>query len=344
MIALRVLLGMAMAGIYPGLTVLISSWYTRKDEQQLRFALLQTGQVLVLATGQIVNWGLNHLHGGLKGWQWMFLVQGLITAVLGIVTYCWMVDFPENAHKSFWFMDERESEIMAQRIRKDRGDVVADKYAWSKVFVHYSDGKVWAFAVMYFLLNMVSTSMSYFLPLILKNGLGFSSDKAILLNGPVYYWAVIPVLLSSFIGDKYSIRGPVIIFNSLMLIIGFCMVGFVNAATVRYVGTFLTTGAYVANWAAVNAYQSSNITGQWKRVFSAAVTTAFNGAGGIAGAYIVRHNEKPKYPTAVWASIGSHIVMIACVLAFSAYFFIANKRERTGKWILEGTPGFRHAY
>ncbi|KAE9991860.1 hypothetical protein EG327_010738 [Venturia inaequalis] len=343
MIALRILLGIAMAGIYPGLTYLISTWYTRK-EQQLRFALLQSGEVIVLATGGFVNFGLNHLGGSLKGWQWMFLVQGLITSVLGIVTYWWMVDFPENSHKSFWFLDKRESEIMAHRIREDRDDVTADKFAWSKVLVHYSDGKVWGFGVMYFLLNMVSTSMSYFLPTILKNGLGFSSDKAILLNAPVYYWAVVPALLSSFIGDKYSIRGPVIVFNSLTLITGFCMIGFVNAATVRYIGTFLATGAYIANWAAINAYMSSNITGQWKRVFTAAVTTSFNGAGGIAGAYIVRYYEAPKYPTAMWASIGSHIVMIACVLAFSGYFFIANKRQSAGKKVIEGTPGFRHAY
>lgn len=172
-----------------------------------------------------------------------------------------MVDFPENSHKSFWFFDKRQSEIMAHRIHRDRGDVTADKFAWSKVFVHASDGKVWGFAVMYFLLNMVSTSMSYFLPTILHNGLGFSSDKSILLNAPVYYWAVVPALLSSFVGDKYSVRGPVIIFNSLTLIVGFCMIGFVDASTVRYIGTFLTTGAYIANWAAVNAYMSSNITG-----------------------------------------------------------------------------------
>lgn len=86
MIALRILLGIAMSGIYPGLTYLISTWYTRR-EQQLRFALLQSGEVIVLATGGFVNFGLNHLGGPLKGWQWMFLVQGLITAVLGIVTY-----------------------------------------------------------------------------------------------------------------------------------------------------------------------------------------------------------------------------------------------------------------
>jgi actin cytoskeleton-regulatory complex protein SLA1 len=96
MIALRILLGIAMSGIYPGLTYLISTWYTRK-EQQLRFALLQSGEVIVLATGGFVNFGLNQLGGSLKGWQWMFLVQGLITSVLGIVTY-WVSSHMDFRH------------------------------------------------------------------------------------------------------------------------------------------------------------------------------------------------------------------------------------------------------
>jgi len=233
---------------------------------------------------------------------------------------------------------------MAHRINRDRGDVAADSFAWSKVLRHASDSKVWGFSCMYFLLNMVSTSMSYFLPTILHNGMGFSTNKSILLNAPVYYWAVLPALLSSFVSDKFSLRGPVIIFNSICLICGFCMIGFVDQVTVRYIGTFLTTGAYVANWAALNAYMSNNIVGQWKRVFTAATTTAFNGAGGIAGAYIVRYNEAPKYPTAVWVSIGSHILMIGCVIVFSSYFFISNKWQRAGKITIEGVEGFRFTY
>ena len=234
----------------------------------------------------------------------MFLVQGLITCVIGIVTYFWMIDFPETAYKSFKFLDKRESEIMAHRIDRDRGDVKADGFTWSKVLVHALDIKIWGFCCMFFLLNLVSTSMSYFLPTILHNGLGYSSSKSILLNAPVYYYAAFPALISSYISDKFSIRGPVITFNSIILIIGYCLLGFVNDAGTRYAGTFLATGSYVANWAALNAYLANNITGQWKRVFAAAATTAFNGAGGIAGAYIIHYNEAPKYPTAIWASIG----------------------------------------
>ena len=305
MIAMRILLGIAMSGVYPGLTYLVSTWYTRK-EQQLRFALLQSGEVTVLATGSIVNFGLNQLNGksGLKGWQWMFVVQGTITAFLGIITFWWMVDFPENAHQSFKFLTKEEAQIAAGRIEKDRGDVEPEPFSWKKVLVHAADPKVYGFCTLYFLQNLVSTSLSYFLPIILQSGMGFSTNSAILLSAPPYYYAVIPAILSSLVGDKYQLRGPIIIFNSVCLIIGFCMLGFSDQVTVRYVGTYLATGAYVANWAGMATYQANNIVGQWKRVFTAAAITACNGAGGIAGSFIVRQQEAPRYMTAIWVSIG----------------------------------------
>ncbi|PVH99500.1 MFS general substrate transporter [Periconia macrospinosa] len=345
MIALRILLGIAMSGVYPGLTYLISTWYLRK-EQQFRFALLQSGEVTVLATGSIVNFGLNQLDGksGLKGWQWMFVVQGAITAFLGIVTYWWMVDFPENSHQSFMFLTKEEAQIAAMRIDRDRKDVKADPFSWAKVLVHAKDPKVYGFCILYFLQNLVSTSLSYFLPIILQGGMGFSTNAAILLSAPPYYYAVIPAILSSLLGDKFQLRGPIITFNCLCLIAGFCMLGFSSQVTVRYIGTYLATGAYVANWAGMAAYQANNIVGQWKRVFTAAAITAFNGAGGIAGSFIVRQPEAPHYMTAIWVSIGSHLMIIACIAAFTLFFYTANQRQRKGKQVIEGTEGFRFTY
>jgi sugar phosphate permease len=345
MIALRILLGIAMSGVYPGLTVLISAWYTRK-EQQLRFAFMQSGEVTVLASGGIVNFGLNQLNGkgGIKGWQYMFIVQGSITAFIGIITYWWMVDFPENSHRSFHFLSKSESEVASLRIQNDRGDVEPDPFAWNKVLVHAKDLKVYGFCVLYFLQNVVSTSLSYFLPIILQGGMGFSTNKSILLSAPPYYYAVIPAILSSLVGDKFQLRGPIIIFNCITLIVGFCMLGFTDQVTVRYIGTYLATGAYVANWAAMATYQANNIVGQWKRVFTAAAVTALNGAGGIAGSFIVRQQESPRYMTAIWISIGSHIMIIGVVGLFTVYFYTANKRQSKGKRLLEGTEGFRFTY
>lgn len=186
LIALRVLLGIAMSGIYPGLTYLISTWYTRR-EQQLRFAFLQSGEVTVLATGNIVNYALNLLDGraGLAGWRWMYLVQGLTTCVIGALTFWWMVDFPEKASESFYFLSDTEVRVAVRRIQIDRGDVEPEPFSWRKIGVHFLDPKLYGFACMFFLLNLVSTALSYFLPIILQSGMGFSSNESILLSTPV---------------------------------------------------------------------------------------------------------------------------------------------------------------
>ena len=166
MIVMRVLLGIFMSGIYPGLFLLISTWY-RREELQLRFAFLQCGEVTVLATGGIVNFGLNNLngHGGLKGWQWMYVVQGLCACVIGIATYWWIVDFPEKSERSFQFLDEAERKLAVARIQLDRGDVVPVQFSWLEILKHFLDFKIYGFAATSFLLNLVSTALAYFLPI-----------------------------------------------------------------------------------------------------------------------------------------------------------------------------------
>ena len=262
MIALRILLGAAMSGIFPGLAYLISTWYPRR-EQQLRFAFMQSGEVIVLATGSLVNYGLNRLdgRGGLEGWRWMFVVQGLCTCGIGVVTYWWMVDFPEESHKSWKFLTAEEAAIVSKRIQTDRGDLVAADFELKKVLVHAADLKIWAFASLFFMQNIVSTALAYFVPIILENGLGYSSDAAIILSAPPYYYAVVPVLISSWYADKFRIRAPIITFNAMCLITGFAVLGFASNSGARYFGVFLATGAYVANWAALTAYQANNVVG-----------------------------------------------------------------------------------
>lgn len=245
--------------------MLISTFrYTRKD-QQLRFAYLQSGQVIVVATGSIVNYGLNFLdHSfGLRGWQWMFIVQGAITMFIGIVTFLWIPDFPEKAAaKTRWFLSQDEANQVLAIIDRDRKDAgPPEPFTTSAILTPFLDIKLYAFSVLFFLQNVVSTALSYFIPTILI-GMGFTSDDSILLYAPPYYWAVVPVIITSYIADRLTIRGPIIIFNALCLIVGMCMLGFPSNVAVRYVGVLFATGAYVSNWAALNAWQMNNVTGQ----------------------------------------------------------------------------------
>ncbi|KAG6988854.1 hypothetical protein G7Y79_00069g096460 [Physcia stellaris] len=285
---------------------------------------------------------LNHLNGqaGLKGWQWMFLVQGLITCVIGIATYFWIIDFPENAQRSFYFLNNEETLVAVRRIQEDRGDVKPAPFTIAEIAKHFLDPKIYGFAASFFFsiyCSFILPSNNYACPIVAPSSCDAHTNKP-------YYYAVIPVLLSSRIGDRYRLRAPIIFFNSLCLIAGFAMLGFANQVAVRYIGTFLATGAYISNWAALNSYQANNITGQWKRAVTAAAVTACNGLGGVAGAFIVRQKEAPRYITAIWVSIGSHLIIMAIIAAFTLYFFYANRRQRKGRKVIEGTDGFRYTY
>ncbi len=319
--------------------------YTRR-EQQLRFAYLQSGQVIIVATGSIVNYGLTFLDTryGLRDWQWMFVVQGAVAMALGAVTYLWMPDFPENASKTLWFLSPDEASHVLARLNADRSDAgPAEPFSARVVLSPFLDPKLHAFSLLFFLQNVVSTALSYYIPTILL-GMGFASADSILLYAPPYYYSVIPVILTSWIADRLAIRGPILVFNALCLIAGMCMLGFSGHVAVRYVGTMLATGAYVSNWAGLNAYQANNITGQWKRATVAAAVSACNALGGIAGSYIFRPEEAPSYPTAIWISIASHILMVAIVGVCDGFFWRANRRAAKGDGIIERVQGFRYTY
>lgn len=319
--------------------------YTRK-EQQLRFAYLQSGQVIVVATGSIVNYGLNfldHSHG-LRGWQWMFIVQGAITMFIGVATFLWIPDFPEKAAKTLWFLSRDEADQVLATIDQDREDAgPPEPFTARAVLTPFLDVKLYAFSLLFFLQNVVSTALSYFIPTILES-MGFTSSDSILLYAPPYYYAVVPVLLTSLLADRLALRGPTIVFNAACLIAGMAMLGFARGVGARYAGVLIATGAYVSNWAAMNAWQMNNVTGQWKRATVAAAVSGCNALGGVAGSYIFRASEAPWYPTAIWISIGSHLLIIAVVVLCGLSFWRANRRAGAGRGVIEGVDGFRYIY
>ena len=92
----------------------------------------------------------SHVWNGLK--RGSVLTYTKITCLIGIVTYFWIVDFPENAHQSFFFLNEAEVEIAVRRIQEDRGDVKPAPFSAREVFRHFLDPKIYGFAASFFLL------------------------------------------------------------------------------------------------------------------------------------------------------------------------------------------------
>ena len=72
-----------------------------------------------------------------------------------------MVDFPEQAHRNFHFLNIREAKIMVARIQHDRGDVLPSVFSWPEVFRHFLDPKLYGFCALFFILVRAMTRPCY---------------------------------------------------------------------------------------------------------------------------------------------------------------------------------------
>jgi len=93
--------------------------------------------------------------------------------------------------------------------------------------------------------------------------MGFSVGAAQCLVAPPYVAAAIVMYGFAMLGDKYHIRGPIVVFNAVLGLIGLPLLGYAKSSGVRYFGVFLATIACNANIPAVLTYQANNIRGSY---------------------------------------------------------------------------------
>jgi hypothetical protein len=128
----------------------------------------------------------------------------------------------------------------------------------------------------------------FFLPIILRRGLGYSQQLSFILTAPPAAIAIIYGLALSWAADKYRVRGPFILLHCSLGIIGLCMIAFLHAPTPRYVGSFLgqcgTNGLIVTGL----AWGQNNVRGDARRSVVTAIFIMLAGVGGIYSALVFR--------------------------------------------------------
>jgi len=114
LIILRVFVGIMEAGFAPGILLIISSWYKR-DEQSKRFAVFISAAILSGAFGGLlagaITGGLEGAHG-LRGWRWLFIIEGVATVGWAVISAFILLDFPATSKR----LTEREKLIAINRL------------------------------------------------------------------------------------------------------------------------------------------------------------------------------------------------------------------------------------
>lgn len=87
--------------------------------------------------------------GGVRGWSWIFIMEGIITILIGITTAVFMVDFPDKAHLSFSFLTKKEGDFIVRRINRDRQDAEPEAFSMGRFLRPALGLKIWGFALLY---------------------------------------------------------------------------------------------------------------------------------------------------------------------------------------------------
>ena len=118
------------------------------------------------------------------------------------------------------FLSDMEYDFILRRISRDRADAELEEFHWKKYLSAALDVKPWAFGLIFFSTTTVAYAISYFMPIILNEEMGFSIGASLCLYAPPYAASAIVTYATAWFADKYRLRGPVLIFNALLCLIG----------------------------------------------------------------------------------------------------------------------------
>ena len=168
--SLRFLLGLAEAGFFPGVILYLTYWFPEKYLART-VAFFMTATPLAGVIGGPVSGALLDMHGsgGLSGWQWLFLLEGLPAIALGVVTLLYL---PEGPAKASWIPDDEKAWLVA-RLAEERSGKQAERER--NLSQALKSGRVWALCLIYFSLIVAMYGITLWMPLIIK-GMSASSD------------------------------------------------------------------------------------------------------------------------------------------------------------------------
>jgi ACS family tartrate transporter-like MFS transporter len=199
--AMRILLGIAEAGFFPGMILYLTYWVPATERARAG-ALFMTAAPIAVIIGAPVSEALLALDGtlGLAGWQWLFLVEGCPAVVFGVLAWYYLTDRPEQAT---WLPPEERqwlSEVMA-RERAER----LSRHSGSDLSAMMS-GKLWLLSFIYFLNALVTYGVFLWLPKILRDVSGFRGLALATITAIPFIVALIGMVLIGRHSDRTGER------------------------------------------------------------------------------------------------------------------------------------------
>ncbi|KAI9685307.1 MAG: hypothetical protein M1822_004680 [Bathelium mastoideum] len=285
LIACRLILGLLEGGLFPGLAIYLTLFYTKR-EIALRVGYLFVSAALAGAFGGLLAYGIGFMDGvsGQRGWRWIFIIEGLPSFVVGVASWWLLADSPETAA----YLKPEEKELSNLRLSSQTGYTEsASKFHWKDVREGLRDWKLWAFSFIQFGSDTMLYGYSTFLPTIIK-GLNPKYSTAIVqvLTIPVYSLGAITFILAARASDWSQQRAVFPIVFGIISIVGYGVLMSDASSGARYVGCFLVAfGLYVCVGIPL-AWNPANVPRYGKRTTATGMQLTIGNISGIMAPFV----------------------------------------------------------
>jgi D-galactonate transporter len=166
---IRFILGIFEAGFFPGVILYLTYWYSRKHRAKMVAAFMTAIALSGVIGGPISGWILSNISGmyGIRGWQWLFLLEGIPSVIVGLLVY-YILD--DNPTKAKWLTrDERN--LLILRLTEDEEIKKAQGYSHHTFKDAFKSITVWLFCLVYFGIVMGTYGIGFWLPQIIHDSM-----------------------------------------------------------------------------------------------------------------------------------------------------------------------------
>ena len=256
----RCFLGLCEGGLLGGMVLYLSMFYRRQD-MIFRMGLFYCAAPLSGAIGGLLATGLAEIEfNGYNRWPWIFIVEGIITVLIGILTIFFLPHTPAKSR----FLSKIEREAAVLRMKHDAhgsnqsSEVDTEHFSWQWVRMAVFNINTWLLSFNFFAIITPIYSFSLFLPTI-TSSLGYTRITAQLFTVPPNIVGFITVLLGTYISDKIHSRGLIMIAGCSLAIIGYILLLVETRPAVHYGGTFFVAAGVFASSPAVMGWLNNNL-------------------------------------------------------------------------------------
>ncbi|MDR3565262.1 MAG: MFS transporter [Negativicutes bacterium] len=281
---MRFILGAAEAGFFPGIILYLTYWFPARYRGRI-ISQFMLAIPLALAIGSPFSTWLMELDGiwSLKGWQWLFFLQGL-PAVLAPIAI-WKL-LPSNPGEASWLSDA-EKRWLQKELESDREAVVVKKVE-SGVLKALTNPVIWAFSIIYLTTSATNYGLSMFLPQIIKQ-IGYSTMQTGMIMSIPYIAGCAGMLFVGYSSDKRKERKWHLFTGSMIVAAGLGTAGLLgntNGAIVAICfGAIGIMSAKIPLWPVVTAYTSG--AGAAGAAAGIGLVNAVGNLGGFVGPWSV---------------------------------------------------------